>query len=127
MAAATVKGYGEDQLAEIAKIIDAKHSDLFDVLAYIAFALAPITRAERVEAHRETILARYDEKLRGFLDFVLFQYVGQGVGELEPEKLPALIELKYHSVADAAAELGGIQAIRGAFLEFQRHLYEHRR
>ena len=70
------KGYGEDQLAEIAKIIDAKHSDLFDVLAYIAFALAPITRAERVEAHRETILARYDEKLREFLDFVLFQYIG---------------------------------------------------
>ena len=57
---------------------------------------------------------------------MLFQYVGQGVGELEPEKLPALIELKYHSVADAAMELGGIQAIRGAFLEFQRHLYEPR-
>ena len=43
------KGYGDEQLAEIRRMIDAEKSDLFDVLAYIAFALAPITRQERVE------------------------------------------------------------------------------
>ena len=32
-------------------MINAEKSDVFDVLAYIAFALAPITRSERVEAH----------------------------------------------------------------------------
>ncbi len=33
------KGYGEAQLGEIRRMIDAVNSDLYDVLAYIAFAL----------------------------------------------------------------------------------------
>ena len=51
-------------------MISAEKSDLFDVLAYIAFALAPITRKERVETHKERIFSDYDEKLQSFLDFV---------------------------------------------------------
>ena len=46
------KGYGDEQLSEIRRMIDAEKSDLFDVLAYIAFALSPITREERVNTHR---------------------------------------------------------------------------
>ena len=46
-------------------------------------------------------------KLQAFLDFVLAQYVKQGVGELDQAKLPHLLELKYRAVSDAAAELGG--------------------
>ena len=42
------KGFGDDQLAEIRRVIDAEKSDVFDVLAYVAFALAAITRAESV-------------------------------------------------------------------------------
>ena len=41
------KGFGHDQLAEMQKIIDAEKSDLFDVLAYVAYALPPLTREER--------------------------------------------------------------------------------
>lgn len=33
------KGFGKDQLAEMQKIIDAEKSDLFDVLANVAYAL----------------------------------------------------------------------------------------
>jgi type I restriction enzyme, R subunit len=62
------KGFGSDQLFEISKMINAEKSDLFDVLAYIAYALAPITRQERVESHRSEIFARYDGNLRSFLD-----------------------------------------------------------
>ena len=47
-------------------------------------------------------------KLQAFLDFVLGQYVRQGVEELDQEKLSALLSLKYHSVNDAASELGGV-------------------
>lgn len=36
-----------DQLGEMQKIIDAENSDLFDVLAHVAFALQPISREER--------------------------------------------------------------------------------
>ncbi len=119
----TEKGYGDEQLGEIRRMIDAEKSDLFDVLAYIAFALAPITRAERVETRRSLIMSHYEEKLQLFLEFVLAQYVNEGVGELDQAKLPQLLELKYKAVSDAAEELGGVSKIRDAFVGFQRHLY----
>ncbi|MEA3290939.1 MAG: DEAD/DEAH box helicase family protein, partial [Pseudomonadota bacterium] len=100
------KGYGSEQLAELQRMIEAEKSDLYDVLAYVAFALAPISREERVNAHRSTIFAHYGDKQQTFLEFVLDQYVRQGVGELDDQKLPHLIDLKYHAVADAVAELG---------------------
>ncbi len=115
------KGFGGPQLFEIERMIDAEKSDLYDVLAYIAFALAPITREERVENRKTNILAPYDDKLRTFLDFVLAQYVKEGVGELDQAKLPELLELKYRTVPDAAAELGAMAKIRDAFVGFQAH------
>jgi type I restriction enzyme R subunit len=118
------KGFGAEQLAVISQIINADKSDVFDVLAYIAFAMAPITRSERVETRKGNILGRYDPKLQAFLDFVLGQYVNQGVGELDQEKLGDLLQLKYHTVTDAADQLGGIPAIRDTFVGFQRFLYE---
>jgi type I restriction enzyme R subunit len=120
------KGYGSEQLAEIRRMIDAEKSDIFDVLAYIAFAQAPITRQERVDRQRDHVFAEYDQKLQMFLDFVLSQYVREGVQELDEAKLPDLLQLKYHAIADAADELGGVARIREAFIGFQRHLYERR-
>lgn len=117
------RGYGESELSEVAKLIEAENSDIFDVLAYIAFAMEPITRAERVETHKAQILDGYDEKLQAFLEFVLGQYEDQGVSELDQGKLPSLLELKYSSSADAANQLGGIPKIRDAFVNFQRQLY----
>ncbi len=120
----TERGFGAEQLAIISRIINAEKSDVFDILAYIAFALAPITRSERVESHKLNIFAHYDAKLQAFLDFVLAQYVRQGVGELDQEKLSDLLQLKYHTVNDATEQLGGIPAIRDAFIGFQQYLYE---
>jgi type I restriction enzyme R subunit len=117
------KGYGPGELAEIKAMINAEKSDVFDVLAYIAFALAPITRAERVETRRAHILARYDAKLAAFVDFVLAQYVAQGEDELDRDKLGSLLALKYHTLADAADELGGVEAIRNTFIGFQPQLF----
>ncbi len=117
------RGYGKEQLADIQKIICAEKSDLFDVLAYIAYTSAPITRQERVEQHREYVLSSYDEKLQTFLDFVLAQYVKEGVGELNQDKLPPLLELKYDTVSEASAQLGDFGKIRDAFIGFQQHLY----
>ena len=36
------KGFGRDQLAEMQRIIDAEKSDLFDVLAHVAYVPAPV-------------------------------------------------------------------------------------
>lgn len=116
-------GYGLEQLQAIGKAIDASKSDIYDVLAYIAFNRPPVTRAERVESHREDIFRHYDYRQHEFLKFVLGHYVERGVSELDPDKLPQLIELKYHSVRDAVAELGAVKDIRNVFVGFQRNLY----
>ena len=117
------RGYGAEQLSEIAAMINAEKSDVYDVLAYIAWAQTPISREERVDARRTFILGQYDAQQQDFLDFVLGQYVEQGVGELDKDKLPSLLELKYHAIGDAVAALGGAEQIRGVFVGFQEHLY----
>ena len=120
------KGFGKDQLGEMQKIIDAENSDLFDVLAHVAFAMQPITREERASvAHRE-VRERFSDKQQAFLDFVLAHYVQEGVEELEQEKLTKLLRLRYHdSIPDAVADLGGdIAEIRNLFTGFQRYLYQ---
>ena len=117
------KGYGREQFSEIKRMIDAEKSDLFDVLAYIAFALSPMTRQERVATHKSQIHAHYDANIQEFLDFVLNQYVKEGDDELDQEKLPGLLELQFKAVSDAAVQLGGIAKIREAFVGFQKYLY----
>jgi type I restriction enzyme R subunit len=120
------KGFGRDQLGEMQKIIDAENSDLFDVLAHVAFALQPITRAERAGVARGQIHDHFGNKQEAFLDFVLAHYVQEGVEELAQEKLTKLLRLRYHdSIPDAVADLGGnIDAIRNLISGFQRYLYQ---
>ncbi len=118
------RGYGRDELTEVGRLIEAENSDLYDVLAYIAFLQAPVSREERVSAHKGAIYSHYDYRQQEFLDFVLKQYVKEGIGELAQDKLPVLLELKYNAVSDAAAELGSVAGIREVFVGFQRYLYE---
>lgn len=118
------KGFGTDQLQEMQKIIDAENSDLFDVLAHIAYALPPQTREERATHAKAEIGSHFSAKQQAFLEFVLAQYVSQGVGELDLEKLKPLLELKYKALSDAVTELGGTEQIRGAFVGFQQYLYD---
>lgn len=117
------KGYGDEELDEVRRLINAEKSDLFDVLAYIGFTLAPITREERVETRKDQIFTQYDEKLQTFLDFVLSEYVKEGVGELDEAKLPGLLKLKYGGTHDAVDQLGELTQIRETFVGFQQHLY----
>ena len=119
------KGYGDEQLTEISRLIDAEKSDLYDVLVYIAYASEPISRRERVMAHKALIFSRYFGKQQEFLDFVLDQYIKEGVRELDQDKLPQLLELKYHDLRDAVADLGNVTDIRMVFIGFQQHLYSH--
>jgi type I restriction enzyme R subunit len=119
------KGFGKDQLAEMQRIIDAEKSDLFDVLAYVAYALPPLTRGERAATAKIGISAQFNSKQQAFLDFVLVHYVSVGVEELDGEKLTPLLRLKYHdSITDAVADLGRPEVIRQVFTGFQRYLYQ---
>src|SRR5450759_4993495 len=74
------KGFGRDQMAEMQKIIDAEKSDLFDVLAHVAYAMPPLTREVRAANARVYINTRFSAKQQVFLDFVLSHYVSVGVG-----------------------------------------------
>ncbi|ACG72766.1 type III restriction protein res subunit [Anaeromyxobacter sp. K] len=119
------KGFGTEQLTEMQKVIDAEKSDLFDVLAHVAYATAPLTREERANRARVAIKAKFSDKQQAFLDFVLAHYVTVGVEELDQEKLTPLLKLKYHdSIADAVADLGKPEEIGRTFVGFQRFLYE---
>lgn len=117
------KGFGREPMAAIQSVIDAEKSDLFDVLAYVAFALPPVTRKARAEKARGDIRTRFNDKQQAFLDFVLGQYVKQGVDELDQEKLAPLLVLKYNAIADAGSELGSPKQIRDVFIGFQKYLY----
>lgn len=119
-------GFGKDELATLQKIIDAEKSDLFDVLEFIAYSAKPITREERVAKAQTNIFAMLEPSQKEFLEFVLSKYIETGVEELEQEKLPTLLELKYHAVTDAAEKLGGVPKIIQLFIEFQKHLYDER-
>ena len=121
------KGFGKEQLADMQSIIEAENSDLFDVLAYVAFAADPVTRAERAASAKVASADGLTDKQEAFLDFVLGQYVQQGVEELDTEKLSPLLRLRYkNAIADAFAELGQPDQVRSLFVGFQRHLYERR-
>jgi len=117
------KGFGRDQLQEMQKIIDAENSDLFDVLAHIAYALPPQTRQERAVHAKGEIGSHFNAKQQAFLEFVLAQYVDQGVEELDQDKLVPLLLLKYKALPDAVAQLGTTEQIRNSFAGFQQYLY----
>lgn len=119
------KGFGSEQMAEMQKIIDAEKSDLFDVLAHVAYALAPLTREERAAKAKVEISTHFNGKQQSFLDFVLAQYVKVGVEELAQDKLSPLLKLKYHNaIADAVADLGRPEEIGKVFAGFQKYLYQ---
>ena len=117
------KGFGIAQLREIGNMIEAENSDLYDVLGYIAFALPPTSRAQRVNKRLTQILADHTPAEQEFIAFVLDHYIKLGVGELDTDKLPRLIELKYQSVHDATDTLGDVSSIREVFIGFQQGLY----
>lgn len=90
------KGFPKQQLKEFQKVLNAENSDLFDVLAYIAFYSNPINRQDRAQKAKIQ-LKDYDPKQQEFLEFVLSQYVKEGVDELDETKLSDLLVLKYNA------------------------------
>jgi hypothetical protein len=98
-------------------------SDLFDVLAHIAYATEPMTRQECAEVGAQAIKGNYDEKLVSFLTFVLGQYVEAGTDGLDRPNLPVFFKLKYVNPLDGAKALGGADHVAGSYEGFQKHLY----
>jgi type I restriction enzyme R subunit len=119
------KGYTNAQLEDLRNLIHGEDSDLFDVLSYVAYHRELIPRLERA-TKAKVELKDYNPKQQEFLNFVLDQYVKEGVEELDDAKLSPLLLLKYKAIADAKKELGDIKSIRNAFIGFQGYLYKDR-
>jgi type I restriction enzyme R subunit len=117
------QGYNKENLETLQKMLDAEACDLLDVLSYVSFLTPKISRTERVDKTKHEIFAGADEKQVDFLNFIIAKYSEKGVEELDDEKLPVLLNLKYHSTADAVRILGNVETIRHSFLNFQKHLY----
>ncbi len=102
------RGYDALVLMQIREAILAEKSDLFDVLAYIAYAADPKTRVERAQAGAEAVEREYDEKLAAFLNYVLGHYVETGVEDLDRSKLPDYLRLRYGTYGQGAKALARI-------------------
>ena len=119
------QGFSLTDLGKIQELISATESDLYDVLAYISFAAPKKTREKRATSARRRVAIQFSDRTRDFIDFVLDNYETEGVEELDPLKLPQLLELKYGGIRDALKEIGtDADTVRGAFCDFQKYLYE---
>ena len=65
------------------------------------------------------IFASLTIEQKQFLEFVLSKYIETGVEELDQEKLPELLKLKYLALDDAKKLLGTIDTIRNMFIGFR--------
>ena len=116
-------GIDLEQLANLQKVVDAENCDLFDVLSYISYNTPMLTREQRVDGSKLNIFESLDDKQKEFLDFVLSKYEEKGVEELDEEKLPVLLNMKYHAIANAEQTLGSVDRIRAVFFGMQESLY----
>ena len=77
------KGFPREALLEMQSLIEAEDSDLFDVLAYVAYTRAPMPRRERAVLAKAALNQTYrNNRQLDFIEFVLDHYVQDGVDEL---------------------------------------------
>jgi type I restriction enzyme R subunit len=118
-------GYDDEKLDGMKDLIDAKDSDVYDVLAYVAYATETKTRVDRVTAAKPAIAQAFsDYKQMEFIEFILDKYIEDGVYELAPSKITPLVTLKYNTVTEAAGILGSAAVIKQTFVGFQKYLYQ---
>lgn len=119
-------GFGKEELSMMQSLINAENSDLFDVLEYVSFLQPPITRELRVAKAQSQIFSSLSNEQKAFVEFVLSKYIETGVEELDQEKLPHLLTLKYQALDDAKEVLGTVESIRNIFIGFQKFLYNQK-
>ena len=124
-----LEGLADDQLLEFKRLLQAEHSDIVDVLAFLQYNRDLVTYTERVLRAKEDegFFSRYaDQRARRFLYFILDQYEQHGVQELDDENLSRLIQksLFKGDRQEAVRAFGGKpQLIKQAFLDLQVVLF----
>ena len=117
-------GFSKERLRQVQALTQNEKCDLLDVLELIAYNKSPMERAERVRLMHEEILNEITEKQVPFMEFVLQQYVENGVDELSLNQLPELVKLKYGTIKDACDKMGVTgKDLKKLFTDFQKTLY----
>lgn len=117
-------GFSKERLRQVQALTQNEKCDLLDVLELIAYNKSPMERAERVRLMHEEILNEISEKQIPFMEFVLQQYVENGVDELSLNQLPELVKLKYGTIKDACDKMGVTgKDLKKLFTDFQKTLY----
>ncbi|MBE0471121.1 MAG: DEAD/DEAH box helicase family protein [Methyloprofundus sp.] len=116
-------GYDKPLFDQMKALIEAEQSDVYDVLAYVAFASEVYSRHQRVERASHEIQQHYTSQQQDFINFILNQYELHGVEQLSVKNMKGLLELQYNSLPDALAHLGSIPQIRETFVSSQGYLY----
>ena len=117
-------GFPQKQLEDIQDLIDARSSDLFDVLEYVKYHFTPVMRESRAVISRSIMETEVTAKQMEFVDFLVQQYVVAGVDELDDSKLETLLAIKYKTATEGVSTLGSVEIARNIFLTFQKHLYK---
>ncbi len=118
------EGCHMDDLKKLQELINAKNSDIFDVLEYIAYSKKPVPRKLRVETNKSKILNLLNQNEREFVEYILRNYIDVGEDELDVSKLSTVIRAKYGSISAAQEKLGTAQNIQKTFIDFQQYLYQ---
>ena len=120
-------GFPEDKLELTRHFLEMEKCDMLDVLAFLAYNTTPIDRQRRAEILKAQAQKAYSAAQQEFIDYVMDLYVRNGFKELGSDKLPTLIQMKYHSPIDAVRELKmQPEDIRKFYLGMQRDLYNGR-
>jgi len=117
------RGYDQDRLDDIRRLVDAPDSDLFDVLSYVLFTNPPKTRHDRAASVREGSIAAAEVDMKELLLAILSAYETRGESELATKKLVSFLTARFGSVNEGKARLGGLPAVREAFRKMQLDLY----
>jgi type I restriction enzyme R subunit len=109
-------GFPQKQLEDIQDLIDARSSDLFDVLEYVKYHFTPVMREARAVISRSIMETELTARQMEFVDFLVQQYVVAGVDELDDSKLETLLAIKYKTATEGVAILGSVDVARRIFL-----------
>jgi type I restriction enzyme R subunit len=118
------RGYDQDRLDDIRRLVDAPDSDLYDVLSYVLFTTPPKTRHDRADGVRTAgVIKTSGAEMQALLLSILNAYEAGGESELATKKLGAYLSARFGSVGEGKAKLGGLPAVRDAFRRMQQDLY----
>ena len=117
-------GFQEEKLNLVRRFLQLEQCDMLDVLSYLAYNTTPLDRQRRADIIRAEMQTTATKSQLDFANFILKLYVDNGFKELDMDKLPTLLDMKYHSTSDAKAQLNmDTLQIRNFFLDFQHNLY----